>query len=312
MRDSSIIISLVPFDGHPFALAVETLAEIGIQRIEPALIAGYTDPFDEAIFTTKLARSWRSVAAAAGLRCAAFSAHVDIGAPGGAAQISRRLRFAAELGAKRLVTNAAAAEYREEFFCAMERLILEAQRYGVIIALENPGNGRPNLIDSAQSAAELVARFGSPWVSLNYDPGNLLTHQPGLRPEEDVLSLDSQVLGSLHLKNAALGSLAKTAKGAGAASTAAQALGAALAKGAARVNGPDGYWRFVPLCAGVIDYRKILAHTDKMVPRPEYCIELPLRLRREFKGTPHRATKPVKIQRIRKVLVQSLEWLEAL
>ena len=312
MRDSPIMVSLVPFDGHPFALAAETLTEIGVQRIEPALIAGYTDPFDEAIFTTKLARSWRSVAAAAGLSCAAFSAHVDIGAPGGAAQVSRRLRFAAELGAKRLVTNAAAAEYREEFFCAMERLILEAQRYGVIIALENPGNGRPNLIDSAQSAAKLVARFDSPWVSLNYDPGNLLTHQPGLRPEEDVLSLDSQVLGSLHLKNAALAtqalgaSLAKTAKGAGAAST------AALAKGAARTDGPGGYWSFVPLSAGVIDYRKILAHTDKMVPRPEYCIELPLRLSRECKGTPHRATKPVKIQRIREVLIESLEWLGAL
>ena len=297
MRKSSIMVSLVLFDGHPFALAAETLAEIGVQRIEPALIAGYTDPFDEAIFTTKLARSWRSVAAAAGLSCAAFSAHVDIGAPGGAAQVSRRLQFAAELGAKRLVTNAAAAEYREEFFCAMEKLILEAERYGVIIALENPGNGRPNLIDSAESAAELVARFDSPWVSLNYDPGNLLTHQPGLRPEEDVLSLDSrysQILGSLHLKNAAL---AKTAKG------------------AARVNGPNGpggYWRFVPLCSGVIDYRKILAHTQKMVPRPEYSIEIPLRLSREFDGTPRRATKPVKIQRIREVLIESLEWLEAL
>ena len=282
MRDrNSIIISLVPFDGHPFAVAAETLAEIGVQRIEPALIAGYTDPFDEAIFTTGLARSWRNIAAAVGLSCAAFSAHVDIGAPGGAAQAARRLRFAAELGVKRLVTNAAAEEYRDEFFRAMERLVLEAERYGVVIALENPGNGRPNLIDCAADAAELAARFDSPWVSLNYDPGNLLTHKPDLRPEEDAFLLCGNIgayLGSLHVKNAA------------------------------RI---DNRWRFVTLSAGVIDYRRILTHTDKLVPRPEYSIEIPLRLSREFGGKPHRTSTPVPIKQIREVLIQSLEWIEA-
>ena len=191
-------------------------------------------------------------------------------------QAARRLRFAAELGAKRLVTNAASREYRDDFFRAMHRLIPQAERYGVIIALENPGDGRPNLMDSAAGATELAAQFNSPWVSINYDPGNLITHKPSLRPEEDALSL-GPYLGSLHIKNAA------------------------------RV---DNRWRFVTLSAGVIDYRRILTHTDKLVPRPEYSIEIPLRVSREFEGKPHRTSTPIPIKQIREVLIQSLEWIK--
>ena len=278
MRErSSLVVSLVAFDGYPFETAVRTLAAIGVRRIEPALIAGYTDPFDETVFTDERARRMRMTAEAAGITCAAFSAHVDIGAPDGFDQVRRRLQFAAELGATRLATNAARKEYRDRFFRAIERLIPEAQRSGVKIALENPGDGRPNLMDSAADATELVARIDSPWVTVNYDPGNLVTHRPELEPERDALALGAR-LESLHLKDTA------------------------------RV---DGRVRFVPLATGMIDYAKILAHTDTLAPAPEYSIEIPLRLTRAPGGKPDRDPTPPPLDHIRAVVTRSLEWLES-
>lgn len=275
---SSLVVSLVAFDGYPFETAVRTLAAIGVRRIEPALIAGYTDPFDETVFTDERARRMRIAAQAAGITCAAFSAHVDVGAPDGFDRVRRRLQFAAELGATRLVTNAARKEYRDRFFGTIERLIPEAQRSGVKIALENPGDGRSNLMDSAGDATELVARIDSPWVTVNYDPGNLVTHRPELEPEQDALALGART-GSLHLKDTA------------------------------RV---DGRVRFVPLATGMIDYAKILAHTDTLAPPPEYSIEIPLRLARAPGGKPDRDPQPAPLDRIRAVVTRSLEWIESL
>lgn len=277
MRDrSSIVVSLAPFDGHPFATAVETVAALGVTCVEPAIIAGYTDPFEETIFTRELARSMRSEARQAGVRCVAFSAHVDIGAPGGRDQVMRRLEFAREMEAGRLVTNAALEEYRDEFFRAMDRLIPVAEELQVVIALENPGDGRPNLMDSAEDATALATHFASPWVSINYDPGNLLTHRPGIAPEEDARNLGAR-LSSLHLKDGAV-------------------AGDRL--------------RFTALGRGAIDYARILAHTDALTPRPEYSIEIPLRVSREPGGRPYRDPEPAPLEQIRDVLQESLAWLE--
>ncbi|MFW6293569.1 MAG: sugar phosphate isomerase/epimerase family protein, partial [Spirochaetota bacterium] len=270
-----ITVSLVAFDGYPLETAVDVVAALGVKSVEPAMIAGYTDPFDESAFSDEHAQAMRSTVEDAGLGCDAFSAHIDIGAPGGVEQAFRRLRFAGALGAKRLATNAAKEGYRESFLAAIEPLAREAERSGVVIALENPGDGAPNVIDDAAAAARLVRSIGSPWIGINYDPGNLLTHRPDTNAAEDVRAFGPGLV-SLHVKDAA----------------------------------PEGEWlRYCAVGEGVIDYEAILRHCDTLDPRPAYSIEAPLRLARKPGGTTKRDETPRPLEEIREALRASIAWM---
>ena len=275
-RRNDIAVSLVAFDGHPLETVIETIAELGVRFVEPAIIQGYTDPFDEDVFSDERARTIRRQIEAAGLSCSAFSAHIDVGAPDGLKQLQRRIRFAAELGATRVVTNAAKEEFRQTFMERIDTLVRDAESVGVVIALENPGDGRANIIDNAVSATALMRKYATPWLGLNYDPGNLLTHQPELDPVTDAMNLGPGLV-SLHLKNGLI----------------------------------DGErLRFTALNRGAIDYQAVLAHTDSLSPPPEYSLELPLRLSRAPGGKPYRDRDPVPMDVIRTALEESLKWLE--
>lgn len=274
---NNIVVSLAAFDGHPFEVAVETVAALGAGFVEPALIKGYTDPFEEDIFSDELARSMRRQIEDRGLSCRAFSAHIDPGAPEGDDRLRRRIRFAAELGATRVVTNAARSEFEPEFFRRIDRLVRETEAAGVVVALENPGDGRPNVIDNAAAARRFIERYDTPWVRLNYDPGNLLTHQPDLDPVSDARELGPGLI-SMHLKNATLTE--------------------------------GNRWRFTALNEGFIDYAAVLAHTDRLAAVPDYSLELPLRVSRAPGGRPFRDSDVVPIETIRKALEESLSWLE--
>lgn len=276
MRDiSGIVVSLAAFDGHPFETAVDTAAELGIDSIEPAVIAGYTDPFDEDVFRPGLAHDMRVRAKEVGLDCRAFSAHIDIGGPEGEEKCARRIEFAAELGAQRLVTNAALLQYERDFFDRIDRLARRAEQADVLLCLENPGDGKPNLIDNAAAASEFMRAYDNPWIRLNYDPGNLVTHQPFLAPHRDAVHLGPGLV-SMHIKDAYF----------------------------------DGErWRFTALGAGVIDYSTILAHTDALSPSPSYSLEIPLRVSRAPDGKPSREPTPIPLELIKATLEESLEWI---
>ena len=272
-----LTVSLVAFDGYPLETAVAVVAELGVVSVEPAMIAGYTDPFDESAFSDERAREMRNTVEGAGLVCDAFSAHIDIGAPGGLDRALRRLRFAGALGAKRFATNAAKAQYRESFEAAVEPLAREAERAGVVLALENPGDGSPNLIDDAAAAAELVRSIGSPWIGINYDPGNLRTHEPDTDAAADVRAFGPGLV-SLHVKDAT----------------------------------PEGEWlRYCAVGEGIIDYEGILRHCDALDPRPAYSIEAPLRLARKPGGTTKRDETPRPLDEIREALRASIAWIVA-
>ena len=270
-----ITVSLVAFDGYPLETAVEVVAGLGVTWVEPAMIAGYTDPFDESAFSDERAREMRKMVEGAGLACDAFSAHIDIGSPGGLEQARRRLRFAGALGVKRLATNAAKARYREAFLAAIEPLAREAERTGVVLALENPGDGAPNVIDDAAAAAELVRSIGSPWIGINYDPGNLLTHRPDTDAAADVRAFGPGLV-SLHVKDAA----------------------------------PEGEWlRYCAVGEGIVDYGAILRYCDALDPRPVYSIEAPIRLARKPGGTTTRDDEPRPLEEVREALRASIEWM---
>ena len=157
------------------------------------------------------------------LRVRAVSAHMDLGAPGAAERLARRIGFAAEIGARYLITNAGPARSRD----AISRRIVDAtahlERAGVVLALENPGHGHRDLLPRCGRPGRhsLDAIDADPaWVGLNLDLGNVLTYKGSVDPVAEIAAAGPRLV-HLHCKD---------------------------------VAERDGDWVFVPIGEGDVDY----------------------------------------------------------
>ena len=280
-RASSRIISFsaAPYDGYEFPRILDSLASCGVTHVEPAFIVGYTGAFDESAFTPARARQTLAWLRASGLGCHAFSSHIDLGREDAVDVFKGRMDFAAALGAKIINTNAAARALGDRFFRNIEPIIRHAKQRGLIICLENPGDGSDNLINTAADGIALIERLGDPNLRLNYDAANTISHRPpgkpgGVIPADDAL-LALPYCGHVHIKDA-------------------------------KVT-PEGYF-FTPLGEGDIDCARILravAQTDI-----DIGVELPLRLHRTPDAQPVRRPEPVPLDEIEAAVRASLAFVK--
>ncbi|MBL8584628.1 MAG: sugar phosphate isomerase/epimerase [Rhizobiaceae bacterium] len=273
--DRIVSVSMAPYDGYHLAQALASLASIGATHVEPAFIVGYTDPFTEDAFLPERAAQFRRQVEASGLGCLAMSSHMDLGAPGALEIFTRRMEFAAGIGARVIATNAAIRPNAAAFFSSMETLVPLAERLGIVIALENPGDGRDNVFNTAADGLELVARFGSPHVRLNYDAANTASHRPsfGDFAADAILALPASA--HAHIKD-----LCATDKG----------------------------WFFTPIGDGVIGCDRILDALVQYRGLP-VSIEMPLRFHRNAKAQPVRREQPVPLAEIEAALSRSLAFV---
>ena len=279
MTNRIISISAAPYDGYGFPEVLESLASCGVNYVEPAFIVGYTGAFDESAFTAAQARQHIAWLAGAGLQCHAFSSHIDLGREDAVEVFKGRMDFAAALGARVINTNAAARALSERFLRNIEPLVRHAEQLGLIIGLENPGDGSDNLINTAADGIALLDRLGHPNLRLNYDAANTVSHRPvgrpgGVVPADDAL-LAMPYCGHVHIKDA-------------------------------KVT-PEGYF-FTPLGEGDIDCARIvqaLAKTDLNL-----AVELPLRLYRMANAQPKRRDEPVPLAEIETVVRASLAFVK--
>jgi sugar phosphate isomerase/epimerase len=269
-------ISTAPYDGYEFPAAMDSIAACGAKHVEPAFIVGYTEPFDEEAFNEKNAKQYAAWFKQGGLGCFAFSSHIDLGQPEADRIFARRMDFAAALGAKVINTNAAVRDYAESFFRNLETLAAHAERLDITIALENPGNGEDNLFNLARDGLDLVERIGSPYVRLNYDAGNTVSHRPGqVDPAQDALAA-MPACAHVHIKDVQ--------------------------------TRPEGYF-FVPLGEGEVGCATIL----KAMQDHEglnLAIELPLRLHRNLAAQPVRRSSRVNLSEIETALRRSLTFVQ--
>lgn len=249
----NISVSTVAYDGYPIDDALRQIAAIGLPLVEPAYIKGYMD-FDETDFEDAAIRLMRSRLARHGLKCIAISAHMDSGNPDATAMLARRMRFTAGIGARYTITNSTTHDRRNQLERALLANLPLAERLGVTIALENPGNGPENLMPDGKRGAKLVRSFNSPWLKLNYDTANALTcTEGGTRPETDIAHALQEAC-HMHLKD---------------------------------VVREDGRWKYVAIGAGELDYNQLLATLKTRADIP-FTLELPLRLKRSFHKNPER------------------------
>ncbi len=256
-------------------LALEHIASLGAKYAEVAYIHGYMDPFEETAFTRTQAEALRRQLDETGLECHAFSSHLNLGTGGAVERFKRRTDFAAILGAKIVISNAAPRAAESDFLLNIFPIAAWAESCGLKIALENPGTGPEDLFDTGQAGAALIERLDIPNIGLNYDCGNLISHKRNrIRPEQDMLFALPQCL-HVHIKDVA--------------------------------EAPRG-WVHTEIGAGIIDYGRVLANL--VSTETPVSLEIPLRLRRRPDGSADRLPRPVSLEAIDRALGDSLAYVE--
>ncbi|WP_251976318.1 sugar phosphate isomerase/epimerase family protein [Salinicola avicenniae] len=273
LRAIGMSVSTAAWDGYDWPEILDSMQRLGIADVELAFIKGYVSEFTDADLNDALARRLVDELARRGQRCTVLSAHIDLGEPGAGESLAVRIRFAAALGARYLITNAASLAGRATFDRDLEGMIDAARAAGVKLLFENPGDGRDNLINAADDLPAFLARLDRAAAGINYDPGNLISHRPALSPEADAQAA-IPLSDHLHLK--------------------------------AVTRVADGY-RFEALGEGDIDYAPIVAAlASRALP---FSLELPFRLRRDTQAQPDKLAEPLPLEVIESGVAASLRFM---
>jgi len=275
--NNPILISTAAYDGYDLATTFREISRIGVDLVEIAFIEGYTDPFTEEDFNDENAAEITALLDEHNLKCLSFSSHVDLSRDGIVAVFKNRMAFAKKLGAKYIVSNAAPLQNKGRFIENIRELGLNAAGLNMIIVLENPGDGKANVMDSGEPAADLIEEIGQDNVKINYDFGNLLSHCfEKIRPEEDYKYVRDCAV-HYHIKD---------------------------------VASDDAGWYFTEIGQGAIDYRTILKELAALPQPVPISLEIPLRIRRAPDASPRRAPQPVDLKEIRRVMDKSVEFVK--
>lgn len=276
--NNPLIISTAAYDGYDLDVVFGEISETGVDLVEIAFIEGYTAPFTEAYFNEENAARIRALLARFHLECLSFSSHMDLARKGAVDIFKRRMTFAKNVGAKYIISNAASQQNKIRFMKNIAVLGRTAEALDIIIALENPGDGKANVIDSAEPAARAIEEIGLESVKINYDFGNLLSHCFGkIKPEEDYKHVLAQT-AFFHIKDVAMN---------------------------------DSGWYFTEIGKGCIDYRTVLKELFAGSDPVPLSLEIPLRVRRAPDASPRRASQPVDLAKIRKVMTGSVNFIKS-
>ena len=277
IMNNPILISTAAYDGYDLATAFHEISQLGVGWVEVAFIEGYTDPFTEDYFNDDNAAKIKALLIEHQLKCLSFSSHVDLSRDGIDEVFTQRMEFAKNLGSKYIVSNAAPLSNKNRFMQNIKKLAQTADGLEMTIVLENPGDGKPNVMDSGEPAANLIREIGRETVKINYDFGNLLSHCFGkLQPHEDYKFVRDCAV-HYHIKD---------------------------------VASDDSGWYFTQIGKGSIDYQKILNELAGLPEPVPISLEIPLRIRRAPDASPRRASQPVDLADIRDVMTGSVHFVK--
>lgn len=201
MQANDIAVNLLVFQNMPFYEALDHVVEAQCSIVELAYTAGYAI-FDEyEAFTEKSAIKIGALLEQKGLSCRSVAAHMDLGSEDAIERFVARLQFSSQVGASIVITNTSTIDKKKQFVHNLRILSEKAEQLGLIIALENPGDGKNNLFPNGETGALLIKELGLQNVRLNYDFSNSLSYS--------ALQLDSEkdcvcavpMSANLHLKD---------------------------------------------------------------------------------------------------------------
>ena len=279
MKKPFISISSGAFIGHPQHVAFEEVAKIGCTHLELIFIHGFTDPFEESYFCEAEAAKIRKLYSDNGISCGAFAAHMDMTKENAVSEFIARMDFAKAVGSDFMITYAAPLHKEREFYKNMEIFTRHAEDIGIVIAFENPGDGKRNIIEGGRSGASVVDRLNSPHVKFNYDFGNLMSqYREDVIPEEDILHIIDNT-EHLHMKDSR------------------------------RV---ESGWEFPAVGDGDIAFTEIFKTIAPKCMNLPLCLEVPVTQVRDVYGVPSSLSVPPTLEQIRETLKRSMKFAREL
>ncbi len=172
-------INTIAYEGYDLQTALQELANIGVTHVEIGFTRGYTKGLTEQYFSEESSREIKQQMSDFGLTSVALSAHTDLTTPNAVDEMKRRIDFGKMLGVQVVNTKVGGLEGREQFEENIIPIADYAKSMDIIVGLENPAEGRDQIISSGLTGAEVVQLIGSDHVKLNYDFGNSFTFSKG-------------------------------------------------------------------------------------------------------------------------------------
>lgn len=277
--NSKISIHTGAFDGYDLSVVLPAITAMGARCVELGFVMGYSGAFDEELFDPSNARRIVRRLAEAGVEAPGISAQIDLTADDAVPLFKRRLEFARAVGAHIVVTNSGTPDRRRQFDRNIAELSEYAGSLGLVIALENPGDGLEDIVNDGPTGAQLVESLRSDSVRLCYDTGNVIPHFKGrVRPEED-FRIALPYCAELHIKD---------------------------------VRCDDQGYHFPTLGEGVVALPRVLEQIAEQSVSPVLCIEIPTRVSRAPDASPRLAPTLLPLAEIETTLQRSLAHLHTL
>lgn len=274
-----LAISTLAYLGYSFETVCEQISKIGCMYVEPCHIATYDSNITDSFFSEEQAQRYIRIMERFNLRCVALAAHMDLGSKNAVESFSKRMEFAHAIGCSYIHSNPTTIQYEKQFFDNIKQLSALAEKLGIIITLENPGDKSDSIMPDGETGVKIIAKINLPYVKMNYDPLNLYSFSLGKRkPEEDFLHSFGN-FSHMHLKDMVL---------------------------------TNGGWEYTAIGQGVIDYKHILKKLLELPEFPPLSIELPLQFYRNENNvmTPLPPDKRPSLDDIKITLKKSIDFVE--
>ena len=194
--DRIVSVSTMAYDGYSLETALDELAALGVQYVEPASVDKVFQHLVEADFCDARAAWLRGELASRRLACLSLSAHMDLSQPDSVDRFRRRLEFARAIGARIVNTIAGPRSGQAGFRANIPAIGKRAADLGLTVALENHGD----LLDREGQILTFLAEIGLPGVRVNYDTGNAWYYAKGALDPVKELGLLAPVVAHVHLK----------------------------------------------------------------------------------------------------------------
>ena len=188
----------VGYLNHPLRRALQGIADAGLEYVELGAIPGYCEHVSPALLEDGGLEGLVSTLNSYGLTPVSLSGHCDLTSREGLEYLKKCVELASELGAAVVNTGTGQTDTRakeERFFAHASELAEAAEELGVIVALETQNL----LMNSGESAKEVIEQVDSPHVRINFDPANVI-YWEGRRPEEEIGGLAPYVV-HMHVKD---------------------------------------------------------------------------------------------------------------
>lgn len=183
--------------GYMLDEALDIVKECGFAHAEISSIINMCEHVDPKDITPEYAAEVKAMLEGKGMKCYAFSGHVDLTIQEQLEDFLKKIEFAGRIGAKIVNTNSGPLNRLDVFYQNMGSIIAQAEKWNVIIGLESHGD----IISTAKESMHIFKRYSHPLVRLNYDTGNTLFYSEGkVRIEEDI-QYGFEYLAHLHLKD---------------------------------------------------------------------------------------------------------------